>query len=477
MKTKLGLPFVLAGSVALSGCFDGSDGVAPSTQVRVIHGVSDAPAVNVNINGEVSVPGADFKQAAILNPALGSYSVSVDGILPDGSTTTVIQPTNLTFEAGIDYDIIASGSVGGGTVAPIVLADDGTRANPDSVRLRVVHLSPDAQDAAGGPVDVYVTLSGDPLPAQPTVPSFSFGDDAGPLEIDAATYQVRITPEGTPGTVVFDSGALPLAAGSDLIVAAIDNTLFGGPAPDGSPSNLLVVNGSDTTEYFSVTTGAGIRAVHNSADAGEVDVYLNKDPATATADVSGLAYGETVPTNATTGAYQGLAVGSNRIAITAADGTIPVIDENPDLSNGQLLTILAAGNTTAGIEPLIFGDDNRRIATAAKLRVIHGAVEAQVVDVYLIPTADTGAVDTMIGNAEPVEDDFEYGESTGYLPVAQGDYVIFVTDTDGNELFKSGSVTLAAGGIYTAVARLNNDPGSVATVTLLDDFVVVPPPT
>lgn len=185
-------------------------------------------------------------------------------------------------------------------------------------------------------------------------------------------------------------------------------------------------------------------------------------------------FGETVPTVASTGSYVGLDVGDNRLAITATGDTTAVIDETIDFANGQLPTILAAGSTSTAIEPLVFPDDNRRIATAAKLRVIHGAVEAQVVDVYLVPTADTGAGDTVIGNAEPALDDFEYGESSGYLQVAPDDYVAFITDTDGNELFKSGSLTLEAGGVYSAVARLNTDPASTATVTLLDDFIQVP---
>jgi len=473
MTIKYALPIVVASTLTLAGCFDGSssssDPAPVTTQVRVIHGVSDAPAVNVGIDGNVAVPGADFKQAAVLNPAVGSYSVTVDGILPDDSTTTVIGPADLTFDEGINYDVIATGSVGDATVAPVILEDDGARNDLDSVRLRVVHMSPVAEQAAGGAVDVYLTAAsaGDALPADPAF-TFSFGEDVGPLEVAADTYRVRVTPENSD-TVVYDSGAVPLPAGADLLIGAIDNTVYGD-----SPVSLLVVNGSETTEILDANTGAGLRAAHNSSDAGEVDVYLNTEPDGASAAVSGLAFGETVPTAATTGAYVGLDVGDNRLAITATGGTDAVIDETIDFANGQLLTILAAGSVGTEIEPLVFSDDNRRIATAAKLRVIHGAVEAPVVDVYLLPTADTGAGDTEIGNAEPALPDFEYGQSSGYLQVPADDYVVFITDTDGNELFKSGSLTLEAGGVYGAVARLNPDPASTATVTLLDDFVQLP---
>lgn len=477
MKSRYLVSAVVATSVLLTGCLEGSSDFSPDSatpQVRVLHAVSDAPDVNVAINGNVSVPEAGFRQAAILNPVIGTYSVSVDGILPGGTTTPVINSTDLTFEPGINYEIIASGTVADG-VSPIVLEDSGDRNDATSARLRVVHLSPEAQAAAGGPVDVYLSLADDELPADPAF-TFSFGEDVGPLEVSAGNYRVRITPENARHTIVYDSGSLSLAAGSDLLVGAIDNTLFGNVSQGSSPVNLLVVNGDQTTEVFSADTGANIRAVHNSSDAGAVDVYLNKEPASSTPDVSGLEFGETVPASATTGSYVSLDVGPNRVAITQSGSDTPVIDETPDLVSGQLLTILAAGEAGDGtIEALIFADDNRRIATEAKLRVIHGAIEAPVVDVYLIPTAETGTGDTAIGNAEPALNDFEYGATSGYVSVAEGEYVVFITDTDGNELFKSGSLSLDNGGVYTAVARLNNDTASAATVTLLDDFVSVAP--
>ena len=63
------LPMVVAGAVALSGCFDGdsdsSDDVVRS-EVRIIHASPDAPPVNILVNGDAAVEGADYKQAAVL---------------------------------------------------------------------------------------------------------------------------------------------------------------------------------------------------------------------------------------------------------------------------------------------------------------------------------------------------------------------------------------------------------------------------
>jgi len=473
---------VIASSVVLAGCFDGSSNSSSDvpanpvmSQVRVLHAVSDAPDVNVNVNGDPAVSGASFRQAGILNPEVGTYSVSVDAILPDESLIPVIQDTDLTLEEGTNYDVIAAGTTAEETIAPIVLTDDGQRDDPDSVRLRVVHLSPGAQAAAAGPVDIYITADGAPLPDEP-FETLAFGEDFGPSEVDPCTYQVRITPAGTPANVVYDSGPLPLSAGSDLLVAAIDNTLFGDLDQAESPVNLLVVNGDETTELYDVRTGGAIRVAHNSSDAGPVDVYLNGDPTATTPIIEDLTFGETAPGVPQTGAYVPVDVGENLLDITPAGETSPIaISAELNAANGQLQTVLAAGSAaTDSLEALAFDDDNRRIATEARLRVIHGAIEAEIVDVYLVPTAEAGAGDTVLGNAMPALEDFEYGQASDYLPVPQGDYVVFITLPDGNVLFKSNSVSLNNGGVYTAVARANSNtsPGAdIAAITLMDDFV------
>lgn len=464
MKTKVLLPFVAASSVLLAGCFGGDS--SSKTSVRVVHASSDAPAVNVRVDGDTVVSGADYKQAAVLKPDAGTTSIAVDGILPGGATTTVID-TDASLRFDTKYDVIAVGKVGDQTIEPLILTDDGARDSEDSVRLRVAHLSPNAQDAVGGPVEVYLTAAGDPLPAEASF-SFSFKESVGPIEVPAGDYQVRVAIPGNPPTVVFDSGTLSLSAGSDLLIGAVDNTVFGS-----APISLLVVNGSNTTEVLDVDTNAGVRAVHNSASpTPAVDIYLNEDP-DGTPAATNVAFGETVPAAATTGAYVPLTNGDNRIVVTATTVTSSsVIDATLAFANGDIRTVVAAGTLADGIDALVFSDNNRRVATEARLRVIHGAVEAPSVDVFLIPTASGGAGATLIGNSAPVLDNFAYGTDSGYLGVAEGDYVVFITSDDGaTELYKSPNLSLDAGGVYTAVARKNDAGGSVATVTLLDDFV------
>jgi hypothetical protein len=449
----------------------------------VVHAVSDAPSVNVSFNGQALVAGADFKQAATLRPNRGNYSVDVDALLPTGDELTVISVPNTRFDAGTRYDIIATGSVTGDDIEPVVLADDGQRDDPNSARLRVAHLSP-AADSAAPAVSVFVTANGVDLPAEPAF-SFAFRGSVGPLELDAGTYQIRVTAEGSTD-VVYDSGPVELPAGSDLLIAAIDNTVYGE-----SPVSLLVINGSDTSEILSAGTGADIRAVHNVSNLGAgnetpeataVDVYVNAEPGTS--DPATFSFGDTLPVDAFTGAYviggPGGEPGVYDIVVTASGSTEPAIEAALELVAGDLKTIVAV-ETAEGLGALAFADDNRRIATAAKLRLIHGAFAevAQTVDVYLVPTAEGGAAETVIGNlaGSPTIPGFEFGSTTGYLQVPAGSYVAFITEGDNpaNVLFKSPDLGLEVNKVYTAVARLAlSSEEQIAGVTLLDDFIEMP---
>jgi hypothetical protein len=316
MKTKYALPMVLAGSVALSGCWLDDDDDPATTSVRVLHASSDAPAVNVLVNGDVVVPGADYKQAAVLTPSAGLADIAVDGLLPGGETVTVISADEVSLRSDTKYDVIAVGKLE--NIEPLILTDDGERESADSVRLRVAHLSPVAQEAVDGPVEVYLTAAGDPLPEEASF-SFSFKESVGPIEVPAGDYQIRVAIPGETPTVVFDSGTVPLAAGSDLLVGAVDNTTPE-TTPDGeetvnnnSPVSLIAVTGEgQVIELFDSAQQAGVRVVHNSSDAPPVAVLVDD-----TVAIPSLAFPNVSPA-AGTNSYAVIPDGSRNLKVSPA---------------------------------------------------------------------------------------------------------------------------------------------------------------
>ncbi len=461
MNNWFRLPALAVASMMLGGCWLDSDN-DPISQVTIIHASSNAPRVNAQIDDRQVVAGADYKQARQLEVVSGSRSVTIDALLPGDQTTRVIGPASVTLEEGLAYDIIAVGDVGGTgerALAPLVVSDDGSRDDASSARVRVAHL---ASLPAVNAVDVYVTTPGDPL-GDPLLANFTFRTVSDPVEVPAGDYRIRITAAGD-ATVAYDSGTVPLTAGADLLIGAVNNTGTGS-----SPVSLIVESGGNITEIFDADAGAGVRVVHNSyntpaVNATGVDVYVNDQALAGSPAIANLEFPNAAP-GAGLEDYAAVPAGDTRVDVTAAGVKSSAINATLSLANGVGYTVLAA-NEFAALDLLPFTDDNRSVATSARLRVIHGAGTAPNVDVYL---TEVGAG---IGNSDPVLSNVPYKAASDYLYVAEGQYDVSVTVAGtGTLAIGPVTVTLANNGTHTLVARENAD-GSGFAVTTLDDPVV-----
>lgn len=465
MNRLMALPIVVAGALSLSGCFDGSssssDDDVVRSEVRIIHASPDAPPVNILIDGEAAVEGADYKQAAVLTPPVGSYEVAVEGIIPGGNAT-VIGPADFTFEENLRYNVVAVGEVAG--IDAVTFEDDPGFSSSDEVRVRIGHLAPDAPN-----VDIYVTAAGDgdDLSAeQPLLSDVPFETVAEPVEVPAGDYRIQITATGST-TAVFDSGNVGLPAGADLFVGAVENTGANASVDGASPVSLIVVNGAEVAEVYDADQNAGVRVVHNSANAPEVDVLVDDAEA-----LSEIAFTEAAP-SAALDAYAALAAGEYNIKVAAAaDNSVVPIEADLTFDNGQGYSVLAVGllnDDDTPIEALVLEDSVRSIATQASLRVVHGSTQAGNVNVYLLPEGQDE-----IGNTEPALADVPYKAVTDYLAIPEGTYNLRVTDQDGNVAISADDVELGNGGVYTVIARDGEDGNPSLTdfgLILLDDFV------
>ena len=449
----LQLTLLAALTVVLGACSDSSDGDSgfPAAHTinfgtatfEVLHASQDAPPVNVTVSGNPLASNLGYGASDVLDTTAGTVSVAVEGIIPGGNAT-VIGPADVDSTDGQRITIIAAGPVT--SIEPLIFTDDQPEVAATDVRVRVIHAASTAPM-----VDVYVTDPATDITTVAPFGTFEFRGDLGPEVVPEGTYRIQVTIAGNATAVAFDSGPVTLAGGSDLVVAAIPNVATGGAAVE-----LAVLTGSGSLRLVDVNSTADVRVVHASPDAPAVDVIAADDFAMPA--VSNLAF-----PNVT--GYLNLTPGALNVKVVPTGLTTPVvIDADVELAAATAYTVLAV-DTLANIQPLVLVDDIRRVATEARVRIIHASPSAGDVDIYVV--APGGSIDGVTPNFSAVP----FLADTGYVSLAPGDYDVIVTAT-GSQTAAIGPATIsvAAGGIYTAAARDEVGIGTPLGLILYDDF-------
>jgi len=473
------LAFFSAGLVACGGddddSSDGGGGADTTAEVRVVHASSDAPNVNAGLNGGGQVSDLAYGNATnFLKVPAKDYDVTVSGIRPDGSTPTDIGPVTVPVEADKETSIIALGNVGGSgntaLGAKVVTAPDEDPASGNA-RIQVVHAS--AAAASANDLDVYLTQPSK-TPSDSgvdPVASFTFKGVIGPTEVASGDYRVWVTPQGNDSKILFKSGTVTLPDGADVLLAAIDNT---GPAkgPRNAPIRLLqAAEGSQSQVLLDAGAQAGVRAAHLSADAGTVDISVD-GVNSGNPVVTGLTFDNSNFADNFT-SFLGLPAGQQTVNVEQ-NGSV-VVSASPQLEAGERYTGYALGlvNPQRSFEALSLeakGEDQRPVATEAKVRVVHAASQVPFsdgkVDVYLV--ADQSATVSDLGDSNRILNDIPFKAISAYLSVPPGsNYKVFITKFDDATTapIMADLPQLQGGGVYTvaAVDKLDSN-GNVSGV-------------
>lgn len=190
--------------------------------IRAIHGVADAPAVDVVANNALVL----FDGAPFLG-VTGYAAVPADDYLIDiradaDESIVPIDDAPVTLEAGVFYTALANNSLANIDLDLIV---DMPRSIATAAQVRIFHAS-----EATPAVDIYVTADGDIADVEPAFSNVMYMTAAlaetGYVELAAGSYVVTVTPTGTKDAAI-ETGVLNLEAGNIYTAFAVNGNMAG----------------------------------------------------------------------------------------------------------------------------------------------------------------------------------------------------------------------------------------------------------
>jgi Domain of unknown function (DUF4397) len=263
----------VAGFLAFAAIVFGASG-ADDARVRVIHSSPDAPAVDVYANGAKVLSDVPYlASSGYLTVPAGDYTFEVfaAGANPDSDAAVLTIPA--TLKANTDYTVVALNEVA--SIEAAVFVDDNTAPAAGKAHISVIH-------AGVGAPAVDVAVKGGPV----LVSNLAFGESAGPLPVDAGTYDLELRVAGTtdvalplPGVTLQEGSIYTfvatgfLASDPALTVEAYVETPVAAAGPVALPaagSGGLLNAESNSSRLIAWTAIAGVAVVTLVAGAAVV---------------------------------------------------------------------------------------------------------------------------------------------------------------------------------------------------------------
>ncbi len=390
---------------------------AATPTIRALHASPDAPAVNIWVNGNPALTGVDYAMGSGFVPVIEENNIQVEAIIPGGNA--VVIDADVALDYSTETTVIATRSLAGngGVPFPLVITNPSDeRITQGYFRAQVVHASPSAP-----PVDVFVTTPGADLGGSAPVngadtPLEFEGYTLERIEVPADTYQIRITPDNDTDTIFFDSGPLPLPAGADLMIVAVENT-----GPGATPVQLVVLNGATASMLYDTNTPASVVAAHLSPDAPAVDLLAD---VTATPEDEALALVE----NVSFLEFCDISVpapGEYVINVAVNEGGAIAYSFDPlSFEKGDEALAIVSGFALGGdpvITDITLPGNTRSVLTETKLRITHSSPITPAVDLKIV---ERGA--GFGGDPVYLAEGVTFGADTTQLSVPVGNYDAYV---------------------------------------------------
>ena len=444
--------------------------VNSTAQVRVVHAVSDAPAVDVIANNALTLfDGISFPDVTGYTavPA-GDYTidVAVDG----DESTLAIDDAAITVENGMFYTAFANSDLASIGLDFVV---DVPRPIATAAQVRIFHASPDA-----GSVDIYVTPDGDISSVSPAFAAVDFAtpmlNETGYVELAAGDYVVTVTGAGSKEAAI-ETGVLSLEVNKVYTAIAIDGVMEGdGPtlitADDLAPAfnasqtfNVQLSGQQEVPMVDTMSTATAVVEIDESLPAFKVTL----DASMVTDASAAHVHDGDIGTNG--GVAFGLTdMGDGTFTLEQTDLTAGLLE---DLLNGEwYLNVHTPANPSGEVRGQIVPDTTVVVTfgLSGSQEIPQVTTEASGGGYALFDTTDNGV--TLAVATSGVEDATMAHIHTGFAGVNGGVLVALTQDTGDANLWVSGgeinldeatAELLLSGGHYVNVHTPANPGGEL----------------
>ena len=409
---------------------------ADKAKIRLVHGSSDAPAVDVKLStgtGASLFSNAAFKSVSAYKTVdAKSYTLVLTA---QGSDKALLTFEPIALAKGQVYTAVAFGTLDAKDKYPFgvrVFVDNGDGkafvdlkikkpVAQDKANIRVLHFSHDAPA-------VDIRLNGNVA-----IKGLTYKQSSGYANVVAEKKKVQVTPTGKSTPVVIEAN-LELKKDTDYTVLAV-----------GSLSQIGPILSTDARKADA--NKAKVRFVHAASDAPAVDIKVGS--ASGTAVFTNAAFKKITP-------YITVDEGSYSFVVTPTGKTTQVVAfEAVKLEKGKIYTVVAHGTLSAkdkfpfGVRVFIDNGDGKAFvdlkaktpppAAKSKVRVLHMSYDAPAVDV---------AVDGAVAIKS-----LAYKASSGYATLNAGSRKVAVTPAGKKTpVVISATLNLAKNTDYTVFA-------------------------
>lgn len=183
----------------------------PTSEVRLLHGATDAAMLDLLVGNQVVLNGVEFRHtSAFVEVPAGARMLAVR----KSGNSALLRSLEATLTPGLRYSVMAGGAVM--SVAPVSASLDTGAVKPDRANLRIINVAtaPDSGHAGAAVIfDVHITAPGAALAGHAAqfsldvrYPSYSTF-----LYFDPGTWVVRFT--RADGSIAATSEATEVASG------------------------------------------------------------------------------------------------------------------------------------------------------------------------------------------------------------------------------------------------------------------------